>query len=195
MKDIINDYKSYLKTKKLKIVELDYISDFDDLNSKYERQINSDDDYSSNFNSKSSEESQNDNVDSIINNNSNSDNDDKDNDSDNNRSNQKNANKNNKNKQKYKRHKSKIYILTFESIRNNLMTDKINNIFYNSGYSFNNNKNILGFKRKDIDSQVECIFNNRMKSFELLDYDSFDNNAYFIEQKLNLRKKNELIYK
>ena len=59
MKDIINDYKSYLKSKQLKIVELDYFSDSDDLNFKYERNINSDNDYYSNFNSESSEESEN----------------------------------------------------------------------------------------------------------------------------------------
>ena len=75
MKDIINDYKSYLKSKQLKIVELDYFSDSDDLNFKYERNINSDNDYSSNFNSESSEESENDNIDSIINKDSNSDDD------------------------------------------------------------------------------------------------------------------------
>ena len=59
MKDIINVYKSYLNSMQLKIVELDYFSDSDDLNFKYERNINSDNDYYSNFNSESSEESEN----------------------------------------------------------------------------------------------------------------------------------------
>ena len=199
MKDIINDYKSYLKSKQLKIVELDYFSDSDDLNFKYERNINSDNDYSSNFNSESSEESENDNIDSIINKDSNSDDDDKDNDGDNNGNYKKNAIKNklhnnlhnknksninnNKNKQKSNRHKSNIFIFTYESIRNNLVTDKINNSLLKSGYIFNNNKFKFGFKCKDIESEVDLILYNRMKTFELSDNHSIDKNAYFIEFK------------
>ena len=174
-----------MKSKQLKIVELDYFSDSDDLNFKYERNINSDNDYSSNFNSESSEESENDNIDSIINKDSNSDDDDKDNDGDNNGNYKKNAIKNklhnnlhnknksninnNKNKQKSNRHKSNIFIFTYESIRTNLVTDKINNSLLKSGYIFNNNKFIFEFKWKDIETEVDLILYNRMKTFELSD--------------------------
>ena len=62
-----------------------------------------------------------------------------------------------------------IFFIQFESIINNLDTDKINNSLNKSGYNFNNNKFILGMKSKDIKSGVDFIFYNRMKSFELLD--------------------------
>ena len=69
------------------------------------------------------------------------------------------------------------------------MTDKINNSLLKSGCIYNNNKFIFEFKRKDIETEVDLILYNRMKTFELSDDKSIGKNTYFIVQKLNLRMK------